>query len=376
MSDALAAVAVASLRSERQLPFSKRTASVVGVAVIAATGGAFWIWSPKNSETTDAAYVQADSSIIAPKVRGLVAKVLAAHNQPVRKGEPLLQIDPEEFQARVIAAQADVRSAEAQVQSAKAALLAQDADEHLAASNIRAAASAVTAADAQNTRAQADRVRFENLADTGAVAGREVEAIHAAAITARSDAERSLALLDVSRGAADAVRAKRAVLHAALVQAQAILQRAQAGLILARQDLEHTLVLSPIDGVVGDRQVEAGDYVQPGTRLLSVTPIRALYVTANFKETQVSRMAPGQRVKIKIDALPGQVLSGHIDTLAPGTGSQFSLLPFEPGAGNFTKIVQRVPVRIAIDTGQPYLARLRPGLSAEATVELAPNAHQ
>ena len=233
-----------------------------------------------------------------------------------------------------------------------------------------AAATAIRSTDAQNMRAQTDDARFEHLADSGAVARREVDAYHAAAVTARSEADHSLALLAVSRDSAEAVRAKRAVLIAALAQAQAALQRAQAGLSLAQQDLSHTLIQSPMDGVVGDRQVEAGDYVQPGTRLMSVTPLRALYLTANFKETQVNRMTPGQRVRIKVDALPGHVLTGRIDTLAPGTGSQYSLLPFEPGAGNFTKIVQRVPVRIAFDEDQPLLSHLRPGLSAEATVEL------
>ena len=140
---------------------------------------------------------------------------------------------------------------------------------------------------------------------------------------------------------------------------------------LVPQDIGVTTVIrSPIDGVVGDRQVEAGDYVQPGTRLMTVVPLGALYVTANFKETQTGRMTAGQPATIKVDALPGVTLKGHVDSFAPGTGSQFSLLPFEPGTGNFTKIVQRVPVRIRFDDGQPDLAKLRPGLSTTVTVRL------
>jgi membrane fusion protein (multidrug efflux system) len=123
-------------------------------------------------------------------------------------------------------------------------------------------------------------------------------------------------------------------------------------------------------GVVGDRQVEIGDYVQPGTRLLTIVPLRALYVTANFKETQVSRMLVGQKAVVRVDALPGKTLTGRVESFAPGSGSQFSLLPFEPGTGNFTKIVQRVPVRIALDAGQVSLAHLRPGLSTTVTVKL------
>ena len=129
-------------------------------------------------------------------------------------------------------------------------------------------------------------------------------------------------------------------------------------------------VLAPIDGVVANRQARDGDYVAPGTRLLTVVPLHDLYITANFKETQTERMRPGQRVTIDVDALSGEELAGRVESIAPGSGSTFSLLPFEPGTGNFTKIVQRVPVRIRFDSGQPRLDRLRPGLSVTAKVHL------
>jgi membrane fusion protein (multidrug efflux system) len=164
--------------------------------------------------------------------------------------------------------------------------------------------------------------------------------------------------------------AKRATLTANLAQAEAAVASAQAAYDLARQDQAHTLIRSPIDGVVGDRQVEPGDYVQPGTRLLTVVPMRSLYVVANFKETQVARMVAGQSATIKIDALDGKALKGVVESFAPGSGSQFSLLPFEPGTGNFTKIVQRVPVRIRIAANQTGLDRLRPGLSTTVKVRL------
>ncbi len=152
---------------------------------------------------------------------------------------------------------------------------------------------------------------------------------------------------------------------------------ANAALDLARQDQTNTLVRAPIDGVVGDRQVEPGDYVQPGTRLLTVVPLDALYVIANFKETQTARMVVGQTASVEVDALPSRELKGRVESFAPGSGSQFSLLPFEPGTGNFTKIVQRVPVRIRFEAGQSVLARLRPGLSSTVTVQLsAPAAEQ
>lgn len=216
-----------------------------------------------------------------------------ALNQPIKKGDPLVRINPEEYDARLVAAQPDLSFAEAAVAVARAAL-----------------------------------------ALSGVVA------------------------------------ANRAALVAGEAQALGALSRAQATLTLARQDQGHAIIRAPIDGVVADRQVEPGDYVQPGARLLTIEPLGRLYVTANFKETQTARMKPGQQVRIKVDALPGRALSGHVESLAPGTGSRFSLLPFEPGTGNFTKIVQRVPVRIAFDAGQSDLARLRPGLSVEATVQL------
>jgi membrane fusion protein (multidrug efflux system) len=359
-----------SVAKSRGLPFSPRTALMVGCAIVVAVVGALYLSAPKATVSTDAAYIQADSSTIAPKVRGLVSEVLVAHNQTVRRGDPLVRIDPEEFDARVASAGADLKDGQAKVEAAQAALISLDAEEQLAASTVRAAQTSIRAADAQNVQAQADRERFDALASSGAVARRDVERYRAAAVTAQSTAERSRAEFDVSRNQASVTSAKRASLLAALAGAEAAVARAQAALMLARQDQAHTLIRSPIDGVVGDRQAEPGDYVQPGTRLLTVVPMRALYVVANFKETQVSRMVVGQQATIKVDALDGKPLRGSVESFAPGSGSQFSLLPFEPGTGNFTKIVQRVPVRIRIDPGQAGLERLRPGLSTTVKVRL------
>ena len=199
----------------------------------------------------------------------------------------------------------------------------------------------------------------------------EAELARAIALSARSDAQHSRAVLAVSQSQATATLAKRATLKANLASALAAVARALAALDLAKQDVGHAIIRAPIDGVVGDRQVQEGDYLSPGTRLMTVAPMNALYVTANFKETQVARMLVGQPARIEVDALGGKVLKGHVDSFAPGTGSQFSLLPFEPGTGNFTKIVQRVPVRISLDPGQPGLERLRPGLSSTVTVHLS-----
>ena len=349
--------------------WSRRPVFVAVVALLVAVGGALWIAAPGRSVSTDNAYLQADSSVVAPKVRGLVADVLVRHNQRVHRGDPLLRIDAEEFDARVASATAGLQDAQSSVAAAQAALAALDAEEALAASNVRAAQTSIRSSEAQQALAEADRRRFDALIASGAVARRDAEQYRTAAVTAQANAEHSRAEFAVSRDQAAVTRAKRLTLRANLAQAEAAVASAQAALELARQDQANTLVRAPIDGVVGDRQVEPGDYVQPGTRLLTVVPLDALYVIANFKETQTARMVAGQSASVEVDALPGQTLKGRVESFAPGSGSQFSLLPFEPGTGNFTKIVQRVPVRIRFDADQAALAHLRPGLSSTVTVQ-------
>jgi membrane fusion protein (multidrug efflux system) len=363
----ISALPPAKMRSR----FLRRPVLAVGGAIIVAGAGLIYILAPKDSASTDAAYVQADSAIVAPKLRGLIATVLVRHDQAVRRGDPLIQIDPEEFDAKVASARADMMNADASVASARAALVSLAAEQRLAGSNVRAAQTLIAAADAQNATASADRQRYDNLEGSGAVARRDADRFRAAEISARSAAERSRAELDVARNQGEVTTAKRAALEAGLSQAQAAVARAKATLDLALQDQSHTLIRAPIDGVVGDRQAEPGEYVQPGARLMTIVPMKALYVVANFKETQVSRMNVGEAATIKVDALPGTTLKGEVESLAPGSGSQFSLLPFEPGTGNFTKIVQRVPVRIRLQPGQKGLDRLRPGLSTTVVVSFA-----
>jgi membrane fusion protein (multidrug efflux system) len=365
-----AAAPLAAPAVKRKLPFSPKTAVAVAVAIALATAGGVYIALPKPSETTNAAYVQADSSTVSPRVRGLVAEVLVQHNEPVRAGQPLIRIDPEEFNAREAAAAANLQNAQAAVLAARAAFAQLDAEERLADSGIAAAKASILSGEAQSEQATSDRTRFEALAVAGAASRRDADQYRATAIAAESETQRLRAQLGVSQGQAAAVRARRSTLSANLAQAEAGVASAQAALDLTRQDKSHAVVVSPIDGVVGDRQAEPGDYVQPGTRLMTIVPLGALYVTANFKETQVSRMVAGQAASIKVDALPGVTLKGAVESFAPGSGSQFSLLPFEPGTGNFTKVVQRVPVRIRLEPGQPGLDRLRPGLSTDVTVNL------
>ena len=281
--DAAAPTSAPAPAKARRLPFSPRTGLIVGAAVILAVAGATYIAAPKDRVSTDAAYVEADSSVVAPKVRGLIEAVLVAHNQTVANGDPLVRIDPEEFDARVASADADLLNAHAGVEAANAALVSLNAEEKLAAANIRAAQTSIRGADAQSEKAGADRSRYEKLVASGAVARRDADQFKAAAISAEADAAHSRAMLDVSQNQASVTRARRATLEANLAEANAAVARTTAALVLARQDQGHSTVTAPIAGVVGDRQAEPGDYVQPGTRLLTIVPLNALYVTANFK---------------------------------------------------------------------------------------------
>jgi membrane fusion protein (multidrug efflux system) len=363
-------VAAIPAPARRKLTPSRRTALVAALAIAVAAGGSFYIAAPPSHESTDDAYIGADATTVAPKVRGLIAQILVKDNQSVRVGDPLVRIDPEEFDARVATAKADLADAQAGVASAQAALVSLDAEERLAAANVHAAQTSIRSTEAQAERADLDRKRNEALLPGGFVARKDVDLYRAAAVTAEQEVAHSNAMLEVSRQSAAVTSAKRATLEAALQKSQAAVGRAQAALDLALQDQRHTLILAPIDGVVGNRQAQAGDYVQPGTRLMTLVPLNAVYVTANFKETQTRRMQPGQRAMISVDALIGDDLTGTVESFAPGSGSMFALLPFEPGTGNFTKIVQRVPVRIRFDPDQPGIARLRPGLSVTARVAL------
>ena len=349
---------------------SRRMLAAVAIAVVVALGGIAFILAPASSESTDDAYVGVNATTVAPKVRGLVAEVLVRDNQAVHAGDPLVRIDAEEFDARVATARADLADAGASVAAAEAALVSLDSEERLAAANVRAAETAIRSAGAQSERASADSRRYDALVTSGSVAQRDADAMHAGAITAEQEVTHSTALLTVARESFNVTAARRATLKAARDKAVASVARADAVLSLALQDQRHALILAPIDGVVGNRQVQQGDYVQPGTRLLTVVPLQALFVTANFKETQTSRMQVGQRATVRVDAISSRPLTGVVESLAPGSGSQFALLPFEPGTGNFTKIVQRVPVRIRFDAGQPEVAALRPGLSVTAKVAL------
>src|SRR5476649_1502449 len=233
-----------------------------------------------------------------------------------------------------------------------------------------AARTAIRSSLAEQQHAQDEQRRYQSLAVSGATSRNDADRYKTVAITAEQEAAHARAMLDVAQNQADVTHAQRAEIQASLALARATVQKAQAALDLAQQDQKHTTIFAAVDGVVGNRQVQIGDYVTPGQRLMTLVPQHDLYVVANFKETQTEHIQPGQKASVSVDALPGVKFTGVVDSLAPGSGSTFALLPFEPGTGNFTKIVQRVPVRIRLNAGQPELASLRPGLSVDARIAL------
>jgi len=334
----------------------RRAVLVAAAALAAIVAGVLWIAAPASSVSTDDAYLKTHSTLVAPKVQGLIAKVLVRDNQSVKAGDPLLEIDAEDYRQAVASAAADLATAQA-------ALAQHPAQNALARANAEAASAAIRAAEAESTRATADRTRFDTLVQTGDISRSQADRARATALTAKAEADRSKAAYQASLEQANVITRTQAQLSAAV-------QKARAALSLAKQNLARTVVRAPISGIVGDRQAEVGNYVQPGTQLMTIVPMHTLYLTANFKETQTARMLVGQKVYFTVDALPGKSFEGRIESFAPGSGSEFALLPFEPATGNFTRIVQRVPVRIHILPGQQGLEKLRPGLSADVTVRL------
>lgn len=349
---------------------SKRIWVVSAVALAVALGGAAWLLAAPSSESTDDAYLTADATTVAPKVKGFVSQVLVRHNQQVHAGDKLVLIDSEEFTARLAAARGDLEDARAQVAQQQAALLSQQAQEQLALTQIDAARTAIRSSKAEQHHAEAEQQRYQSLAASGATSRNDADRYKTVAVTAEQTSAHAAAMLNVAQNQAAVTHAQRAEIKAALALANAAVVKAQAAEDLAQQDLNHTTIFAAVDGVVGNRQVQVGDYVTPGQRLMALVPDEGIYVTANFKETQTGRMQPGQKADVQVDALPGVTFRGEVDSLAPGSGSTFALLPFEPGTGNFTKIVQRVPVRIRLDPGQPEASALRPGLSVDARVSL------
>ena len=326
------------------------------LAMFGAGGWYGWRWYTVGRflVETDDAYTEADGIVISPQVAGYVSELLVTDNQRVRKGDLIAKIDDRVFRAQVDQAQAELDM--------------QIANEHDIAAQIARQAFVIAQMEADVASAQA-RLEFAAQEDarSSALVQRGTGTVQRAQQTA-STLRAQQADLAKSKATLDAARQQRDVLRSQREQARAGIERARAALDQARINLGYTAITAPHDGVVGDRTVRLGQLVQPGTRLLTLVPMDEVYVVANYKETQLARMAAGQPVTIAVDGYPDVALHGHVDSLAPGSGAQFALLPPENATGNFTKIVQRVPVKIVLDAGQDPNHLLRPGLSVTPTV--------
>src|SRR5580704_14913420 len=321
--------------------------------------GAYWGWQWWRDwrflQSTDDAYIASDISLISPKIEGYIKEVRVEENQHVTGGQVLFVIDDSDFAAKVAQASAAVASEEAMV-----ATFATRHDYQLAM--INQAAAATHSAEAEVNRANLDQERYVSLATREIAPKQRYE-------TAAADATKAAANLLRAQAALEAERQQLAVVDAQKREEEARLMQARATLRLAQNDLDHTVIRAPVDGVIGNRAGQTGQYVKAGTQLLSLVPLPRVYVTANFKETQLIRMRPGQPAEISVDAYPDQPLHGQVESFAPGSGAQFSLLPPDNATGNFTKVVQRVPVRIAVPADGPLARLLRPGLSVTVTID-------
>jgi membrane fusion protein (multidrug efflux system) len=330
--------------------------AMAGLLSAALYAGWRWQHEWRFVEKTDNAYVHADISVISPTVPGYVDSVRVADNQLVKAGDVLVTLVDRDYAARVAEAAANVVSEQAAIVGIDSRLMLQ-------LSLIEQAEAAVAGAQAELTRSRRDYERLQALRRDDVVSRQRLETVEA-------DFAKATALMASARAAAAAERQRLDVLQSERVLADAKVAEARAVQTVAEVDLANTVIRAPVDGVVGNRGVQAGHYVRAGTNLLSVVPLPAVYLVANFKETQIGRMRTGQRVRIAIDAFPDTPLEGRIDSVAPASGARFSLLPPENASGNFTKVVQRIPVRIALLPDHPLKGRLRPGLSAVVSVDI------
>ena len=326
-----------------------------GIAAVALLGAADagWTWWTVGRflESTDDAYVLADIASIGAKVPGYVRGLPVDNNQPVKAGDVLAVLDDSDYRARVDLAAAGVAAQRAALASSDARLVWQR-------SVIERNRGLVGYVEAELRRSTLELERTRTLTTETWATKQRLE-------TVTADQAKAAAQLGAARAALAAETNQLGVIEAQRHEIEAALQQAEAQLALARDDLEHTVIRAPLDGVVGNRMAQLGVLARPGVQLMVVVPLGALYVDANFKETQLRAMRPGQVARVSVDAFPDLDLVGRVASFSPASGSRFSLLPPENATGNFTKIVQRVPVRISL----PPSSGLRPGLSVVVTVD-------
>ncbi len=328
---------------------------LLAIGLGAAWYGYRWWTVGRFIESTDDAYVGGEVTVIAPKVAGLIAEVAVTDNQAVHAGDLLVKLDDRDYRAALA-------KATGAVAAQQAALANLDATRRLQESMIAQAEAEVAAAEAEVARSRSDVERYRRLASDQWASLQRFQ-------QADADNRKAIAAADKARAALAAAQRRLDVIDTQKQEAQAALAQAVADRDLAQLNLGFTELRAPIDGTIGNRSARTGAYATVGAQLISLVPARGLWVDANFKESQLAHIRPGLPASIEADVLPGQVFHGHVASLAPATGAQFSVLPPENATGNFTKIVQRVPVRILLDGDASMLGSLRPGLSVTAGVD-------
>jgi membrane fusion protein (multidrug efflux system) len=340
--------------------FNLRKALMTGAAAAVLATAAWYGWDywtvGRFQVSTDDAYVKADNTTIAPKVSGYLDAVLVGDNERVKAGQVLARIDARDYRVALDQAQSDVAAADAAIASKQAMLDVQQAV-------IDAAKATVDVDTATVMFAAQENKRYTDLASTGYGSVQNAQQAQSRIAAAQASVQRDTANL------ASALK-QVGLLKAEIAQATAARARAAAVQHQAELNLGYTTIVAPIDGVVGNRTLRVGQFVQAGTQLMSVVPVASAYVVANFKETQLTDVRAGQAVEIAVDTFPGLVVHGHVDSIAPASGQEFALLPPDNATGNFTKVVQRIPVKITLERGNGSSPiDLRPGMSVVPTIE-------
>lgn len=338
--------------------FTRPALLSAGAVLALAAAGVYahsWWNNGRFIVSTDDAYVQADSVTISPEVAGYISAVDVQDNQQVKRGQVLARIDNRDYLTALASAQANADAAAAQI----ANLQQQIAQQNYAVAEARAE---VAGDRASLSFARSDYGRYATLAQSGAGTVQQAQQSATTAQDQQADLTRDVAAVGMAQ-------TEIKVLGAQLVKARADLALAQANVAQAKLNLGYTVITSPINGVVGERTLRTGQYVQAATQLMAVVPLQRVYIVANYKETQLTNVRPGQPVAIDVDTFPGTVVHGVVNSIAPASGEEFALLPADNATGNFTKIVQRVPVKITIDPGDKLLGALRPGMSVEAAID-------
>jgi membrane fusion protein, multidrug efflux system len=332
----------------------------LGTVLVIGGGSAvvYYLTVGRYVESTDDAYVQADSTIVAPKVSGYIGRLLVNDNQTVKAGDVLARIDDRDLRTALDDAEANVDAMVAAVSHLDAQLDAQ-------ASLIRQADASVAAASAALSLSQRNDVRRQKMADIGFGSMEQAD-------NANTNAKQDGANLERLKAAAVTARQQVDILMAQRKLAVAQLERAKALQHQAELNLSYTAIVAPIDGTVAARSVRVGQYVQAGTQLMALVPLKRVYVVANYKETQLTDVKPGQAARIEVDTYPGHDIEARVDSIAPASGMEFSLLPPDNATGNFTKIVQRIPVKVVFELDGPLAGRVYPGMSVEVSIDTKP----